>query len=255
MCRFSIKFVELTRTVNSCVQVLTGAQRRVKTEAVATCVCLHLRSINTPLNTPVCVRRDRSWQLTAYAADLVSQNTTVVKQIYTFYFWNFIEPKAEKWTQDINWQWHISIIIWMPYFQPILEHQQHPPHLKYICNLLCTIICEAGSCHLICVQAWLANCFCDCDGPRACGDVTQNGILHDCRGRSIVLILIHFCIVSCWFCCIGMKICCVIASHTNYSSCITKWRDWIYRLDLIYKYSWQSNSIFTETGTSIFRID
>lgn len=127
MCRFSIKFVELTRTVNSCVQVLTGAQRRVKTEAVATCVCLHLRSINTPLNTPVCVRRDRSWLLTAYAADLVSQNTTVVKQIYTFYFWNFIEPKAEKWTQDINWHWHVSIIIWMPYFQPILEHQQHPP--------------------------------------------------------------------------------------------------------------------------------
>lgn len=61
-----------------------------------------------------------------------------------------------------------------------------PPHLKYICNLLCTIICEAGSCHLICVQAWLANCFCDdCDGPRACGDVAQNGILHDCRAAQL----------------------------------------------------------------------
>lgn len=148
MCRFSIKFVDLTRTVNSCVQVLTGAQRRVKTEAVATCVCLHLRSINTPLNTPVCVRRDRSWLLTAYAADLVSQNTTVVKRIYTFYFWNFIEPKAEKWTQDINWQWHISIIIWMPYFQPILEHQQHqhPPisNISAICYVQSFVKQEAA---------------------------------------------------------------------------------------------------------------
>lgn len=58
-------------------------------EAVATCVCLHPKSTNTPPNTPVCVQRDKSWLLTAYAADLVSHSTTVVKQIY--YFWHFID--------------------------------------------------------------------------------------------------------------------------------------------------------------------
>lgn len=69
-----LNVVRVIRTVCSCVQVLTGAQRKAKTEAVATCVCLHRRSTNTPPSIPVCVQRDRSWLLMACAADLVSHS-------------------------------------------------------------------------------------------------------------------------------------------------------------------------------------
>lgn len=54
------------------LQVLTGVQRKVKMEAVATCVYLHHKSTDTPQSTPVFVLRSRSWQLTVYAAGLVS---------------------------------------------------------------------------------------------------------------------------------------------------------------------------------------
>lgn len=66
------------RSVDNSLQVQTGAQRKVKTEAVATCVCRHRKSTNTPPNTPACVLRARSWLPTASAAGLVSQSVVSV---------------------------------------------------------------------------------------------------------------------------------------------------------------------------------
>lgn len=66
------------------LQVLTGVQRKVKMEAVATCVYLHHKSTDTPQSTPVFVLRSRSWQLTVYAAGLVSHGA----KLFHFYFFS-----------------------------------------------------------------------------------------------------------------------------------------------------------------------
>lgn len=70
------------------LQVLTGVQRKVKTEAVATCVYLHHKSTSTPQSTPVFVLRDRSWQLTVYAAGLVSHGAKLF-YLYIFFFLSY----------------------------------------------------------------------------------------------------------------------------------------------------------------------
>lgn len=67
------------------LQVLTGVLRKVKMEAVATCVYLHHKSTSTPQSTPVFVLRDRSWQLTVYAAGLVSHGAKLF-HLYIFFF-------------------------------------------------------------------------------------------------------------------------------------------------------------------------
>lgn len=60
----------------SCEQVQTGVLRTVKMAAVATCVSLLHKSINTLLSTPACVPTARSSLPTAYAAFQVGPSST-----------------------------------------------------------------------------------------------------------------------------------------------------------------------------------
>ena len=90
------------------VKVQTGAQRKVKMEAVATCVYLHHKSTNTPLSTHVCVLRDRSWLLTDCGAGQVSQSTTVVKWINRFLYkemyWSMLTHTPRAWILNLKSQ-------------------------------------------------------------------------------------------------------------------------------------------------------
>lgn len=50
------------------------------------------------------------------------------------------------------------------------EHVRPPLQVSQMYLQFAINICQKGHC----VQAWLANCFCEI-GPRACKDVTQAG--------------------------------------------------------------------------------
>lgn len=124
------------------MQVLTGAQRKVPTEAAATCVCPRRKSTNIPPNSPACVQRDRSWLPTAFAAGLVSRSTTAEKLILVC-FWHTHVQTCPVTNQICNMQaafWKIWLFSFFFFFfhslnkccfQLMLNHIREKKYFSY----------------------------------------------------------------------------------------------------------------------------